>query len=287
MDQTRALYAVLLEKITRAHEQPIPFIERVDVISLHCQETLMALKALPGKRSFRLVKDEIHFFKTVKPPFTAELFYYNHVYSLHAHWPMGGKKVQQKYLRHALEQVTQFYEKHSEFFTYYREGCTDRDKYYFTRGPRSASLLPPDGYCFATDDFTTGYDMVIGQLLAYERFQEYLLNQLESLKKKGPGGRRRSGLQLPWTGSKMAAIELVYGLAGAGVINNGRATLREIAEGFKELFQIDLGNYSDGLADIRARKKNTTVFMDELKAALLKKLDEESEKTSKKSFPTR
>lgn len=81
------------------------------------------------------------------------------------------------------------------------------------------------------------------------------------------------GSCLPWSYTKVALIELIYALDSLGVIDNKKRRLKDIVRAFEDLFQIDLGNYSDVLMDIRCRKSNPTSFLDELKAALLSRLE--------------
>lgn len=109
---------------------------------------------------------------------------------------------------------------------------------------------------------------------AHEGLQEQLWNELKLIahKSHSPTAYRGPGLQ--WLRTKIALVELIYALVGAGAVGNDQLHLKDIVAVFEHLFQIDLGNHSDVLMDIRSRKNNPTSFVDELKAALLKKLGE-------------
>ncbi|WP_430981309.1 RteC domain-containing protein [Sphingobacterium faecium] len=80
--------------------------------------------------------------------------------------------------------------------------------------------------------------------------------------------------KLKWTASKSDLIESIYALHSSGVFNNGKADLKEIAEYFQEVFDLELGQYNRVFFDIRARKNNKTKFLDALKDSLVKRIND-------------
>jgi hypothetical protein len=83
---------------------------------------------------------------------------------------------------------------------------------------------------------------------------------------------------LRWTGTKAEAVEIIYELVHVGVINNGQATIMQVAKWFEREFQIELGNVSKTFQDIRNRRKETTSFalkMDKALRQYIEQLDEE------------
>jgi hypothetical protein len=83
--------------------------------------------------------------------------------------------------------------------------------------------------------------------------------------------QRKPNIKMTWTGSKVALIELMYALHTEGVFNNGAADLKDIAEYFEHIFEIDLGQYRRAFLEIRARKSDKTKFITALNDALLKR----------------
>jgi hypothetical protein len=81
-----------------------------------------------------------------------------------------------------------------------------------------------------------------------------------------------------WTASKADLIELIYSLQSGGVLNNGKTGIKETAETFQRLFQVDLGNYYNVFNEIRLRKKNRTSLLDLLREKVLQKMDSLDEK---------
>lgn len=92
------------------------------------------------------------------------------------------------------------------------------------------------------------------------------------LKLKYPVGSEQ--VQLKWTGSKVALIELLYGLHATSVVEGGRADIKQLAKGLEQLFNVNLGNYYRVYQDIRLRKKGQTQYIDSMKSQLIRKMDE-------------
>ena len=76
---------------------------------------------------------------------------------------------------------------------------------------------------------------------------------------------------------KSALVELLYALQSAGSCNNGDIDLKQLANHFEHLFNIDLGNYYRIFQEMRIRKMNRTTFLDQLKARLIQRMDETDE----------
>lgn len=76
-------------------------------------------------------------------------------------------------------------------------------------------------------------------------------------------------VKLKWTAPRVALTELLYALILEGVFNNGTADLKDIAEFFEYIFEIDLGQYRRTFLEIRARKSDKTKFISTLNDALL------------------
>ena len=62
------------------------------------------------------------------------------------------------------------------------------------------------------------------------------------------------------------------------VLNNGTSDIKETAEYFEKIFNIDLGDYYRTFLEIRMRKTNKTKFLNSLTDSLIKKMEEADEK---------
>lgn len=74
-----------------------------------------------------------------------------------------------------------------------------------------------------------------------------------------------------WTDTKIAAIQLVYGIYATGSVDEGNAEIGELAALFEKFFHVELGNVYHAFGRLRGQQ-NPTAFLDEMKEKLLKKM---------------
>lgn len=237
------------------------------------------LKKIVSKNSFKTDTEEIQFFKELKPQFTSKLIYFNMVYKIEMKRPNGGNRIVKKYFNNELQKLKAFFDNELEFYQYYRTGNTYLDYKYFQRGKFDIKLAL-DNYYFETDTtFSTSHDFKVAQILANDLIQLYLENQLIMIENKDTSekSQRKPNLKMTWTAPKVSLIELLYALHSEGVFNNGAADLKDIAEYFEHIFEIDLGQYRRVFLEIRARKNDKTKFISALNEALLKRMENSDE----------
>ena len=223
-------------------------------------------------------KEEITFFKQVKPLFHRHLIFWIGVFNIELLRPVGGRKAVEKYLRKQLEKLHHFFISNSGFYIYVRSGDTLMDDIYFARDKMDDYAANP--HCVDSDrSFTTSHDYLVARILANEMLQDYLNREISFLG-ENPTALPASSQVFPlqWTASKAGLVELIYALQSGGVYNNGNAEIKEIADCFGKLFQIDLGNYYHTFNEIRLRKKSRTQLLDQLKEKVVKKMDEMDER---------
>ena len=274
-DQANSLYAALKDQLALTWQQPGPAFQNADAASMLCQDALQALKECFDRHPPCMAEEMINFFKAIKPLFVAEQLYYNKLYLVHTRWPPGGEEAEREYLRGWLLKGYRFFEEHKDFCIYYRSGRTDHDAYYFVPGKRAAWQIPPDGFWNVTDSFTSGYDMIAGRILANERLQEYLEEQLaavvhEKYSSNAPAIGKR---QVPWTGNITDLVELLYAIDESGNCKNGNATLVTIAAALEDAFMVNLGNFARIWVNIRSRKTGNPSFMERLLAYFKRRYD--------------
>ena len=133
-----------------------------------------------------------------------------------------------------------------------------------------------DNFYYEADlKFTTSHDFKIAKILAHDLLQLYLEDKLKTLERKNDklNIQRNPNSKLIWTGSKVSLTELLYALHSEGVFNNGAVDLKNIAEYFEDIFDIDLGQYRRTFLEIRVRKSERTKFINSLKENLTKRMD--------------
>ena len=232
-------------------------------------ETIEKLKTNFHNHTFENKAEEIEFFKTIKPNFSAKLIYYNEIYNIELAKPSGTKKSIKKYYRSQLQKLKLFYKENLEFYRYYRAGNTNLDKKYFIRGKHDIKLTLDSSYFQSDYSFSTSHDFKVAQIKANEAIRTYLENQL-----KKPKQRKVPDDILKWTGSKVALVELLYALHAENIFNNGNANLKDIANCFETIFHIELKQFNRIYLEIRNRKTiEKTHFLNTLKEKLLIRIE--------------
>ena len=134
-------------------------------------------------RGFSGEKEEIRFFKEVKPAFAAFIEYYTYRYHALLFAPLNSPTELGRFWCWEEKKMQRFYEVNQEFCRYIREGATCRDAEYFLR-----SSLPPDKERVLGDlihDGDTGLlspkDPLVTMMKAYELYGKYLETTLAPL----------------------------------------------------------------------------------------------------------
>lgn len=230
------------------------------------------LKKYVLKKGFKSQKEEINFFKRIKPVFVAKLIYYNSIYKIETKRPNGNGKPLKKYYNAELSKIKRYFDSNLEFYKYYRTSSTYLDHKYFVRGQHDIKLSLDTFYFEADHSFSTSHDYKVAKIIANDLIQVYLEDQLHH------NNQRTESPVLNWTASKVALIELIYALHEQGVFDNGNIDIKVIAKAFEDMFNINLGDFYHTYLELRSRKLNRTKFIDALRDGLLKKMDEQDEK---------
>lgn len=271
------LYEKLEERISKIKEEDYPLLKETSQCISVCQETLLELKKLIEKTPFKDPKEEIEFFKSVKPKFYSQFIYFVKIFHIEINRPAASDKVQISYLESHLMRIKHFFDNNLDFYQYYRSGATHFDEVYFIRGQQDVRLLPDDLTLSIDHSFSTIQSYKVSKLFAYELLRIYLNTAISAIQYTDSQEQRASEKKLQWTGSKVSLIELIYSLQTAGAINNGVADIKLLTNFFENIFQVDLGNVYNVFQEMRIRKKNRSSFLDQLKEKLIKRMDEADE----------
>lgn len=233
------------------------------------------LKIIFEKEKVKSQEIEIDFFKNIKPRFTSKLIYYNAVFKIETKKPHGGERILKKYLNNELDKLKRYFDNNLDFYKYYRTGSNYLDHKYFTRGKFDIKLTLDSFYFEVDHTFSTSHDYKVAKIMAHDLIQVYLEDKLLILENKEPKEKSQVNpkVKQTWTGSKVALIELLYALHTEGVFNNGASDLKDVAEYFENVFNIDLGQYHRAFLEIRMRKSDQTKFLNSLKEKLVKRME--------------
>ena len=261
-----------LHNIERTNDDPLSRYEKMARASLN---SYVELKKKLKQHEFPHPDNEIHFFKNVHPVAISKVHYYTSLVQ-YASLTSGFNTTKEKkcHCKRMLKNISIYNANNQHVITYYKSGKCYLDEKYFLRRNSDYPFVLEDCLALADKDTSTGYDLIIARYLAYKQFSEFLLNEIkrfESFSKNTPLGD--TGVFYKWTGSKSELIELMYGLYELASLNNSQNSLSELASKFEKLLQVDLGDYYHTFSDFKYRK-NQTIFIDNLKKALMRKFDE-------------
>lgn len=262
--------------------------EATDVLQLSekcikvVKDTLEAIREIVLEEDFKNTQDEIEFFKTVKPKVYSKLIYYAKLFGIESKRPRGSSKSQIYYLNEQIEKLQVYFNDNLEFYHYYRRGLNTLDKNYYVRGKSNIRLFPDTFHFFTDKKFATSHDSTVATIMAYDMLIIYLKKEIDTLENNNfnmeatvqPFSKRSN---LYWTGSKTDLIELIYALHSSGVINSGTADIKEMAVACEHIFNVDLGHYYHTFIELKSRKTNRTKFIDQLREALIKRMEESEE----------
>ncbi|MDV3709458.1 tetracycline regulation of excision, RteC [Elizabethkingia anophelis] len=249
---------------------PIQRIEAVIKLIIKC---LSEVKEYVLKKGFRNVDEEIHFFKYQKPVIVSKLIYYNAIYKIETKKPYGVKPMK-KYLNDELGKLKRHLDNNLEFYKYYRTNNSFIDDKLFVRGKYDIKLSLDTIYFDTDHRFSTSHDYKVAKIIANDLIQIYLEDQLHNNNQK----KKSDSSPLKWTASKTALTELIYALHSQGVFENGNTDIKVIAKTFESIFNIDLRDFYHTFMELKARKINRTKFLDSLRDALTKKMEEQDER---------
>ena len=237
-----------------------------------CLEMFERLMQYAQDKGFADSAEEISFFKEMRPGPESDWMFHRDVSALLAAAPPAGSEQIYAYYQQALADIAAFFNRHGFLRTYLQSGQELLDDKLFTRCTVPGELADW-GACLYADWPTARCSTVLAAFYAKEKVSAWIESYLQ----------RRQGYNvtatghtpvLQWTGSKAALVELLYALQQSGMLNGGKATIKDLADFFGDAFTVDLGNYYRSFQELRIRKKNRTSFLDDLKTRLIRYMDE-------------
>ncbi|MCY0976856.1 RteC domain-containing protein [Chryseobacterium wangxinyae] len=253
------LYARLtddLELIEFEHSDLV----RISELSLwKIDESIRNLKALVIPHEFESAADEIHFFKEIKPLFISQFIFHSQIIQILTYQPAAGEEAQRSYFTKEIDKLTIYYQDYAEFYSYHRREATYLDQKYFVRKRYDLKMNLPSGLYDYDENFTTSHDHQISEIKANQKLEEFLRLQIEKIRNKDKVNSLNS--PLVWSESKVALVEVVYGLYKLNCFNGGNIELSEVIKFVEKSLDINLGNYHKTIFEIRNRKTGATKFL--------------------------
>ena len=238
------------------------------------EKSFEQLKVFISSYEFRDDKEEICFFKEIKPRLFCYLIFYRELYNIEMNRPKGGNEMQVVYLKQELMNINSFFLENKDFYHYYRRGSTHLDDIYFKRGQKGYDLNLESFYFERDPMFSTNCDFKVAKILSNNLMESYLMKEIGKLENKDSTFLNLNRSKLEWTHPKIDLIELIHALYETGCINYGKKSYQELVSVFEKLFDIELNNASRGSYDLKIREKPAK-FLDELKKFLLRRLNKD------------
>jgi len=247
-----------------------------------CKTTLKTLRNFVMEIGFENQKDEIYFFKNLKPRVSSKLHFYLCVYKIQTSLFVGDTEFQLEFLRKEQEAVKRFLQENIAFYQYYRSRLSYMDKKYFIRGKFDLLLVVKNPLVFEDPVFSTSHDKLLSKIIASEMLSSFLKKEIHSINYEGLNkydiNKRLIDFGIVWTDTKIALVELLYALDSSGSINKGNIDISKLSKYLERVFNIDLGDIYHTFSEMKLRKKERTKFLDNLKNTLLKRMDESDTK---------
>lgn len=218
-------------------------------------------------------KDQIIFFKKIKPLVLSELFFQRKALNYFHRKPDGTKKQIKNYINEHLSQSNEFILQHFELHTYIENSANHLDEHYFTQQPYDALRhhnlqIPLDA------PFSSPADQTLSELQAIRKFQQFLKFQLSMLDTMNFISRSQVPKPVQWKRTKVDFVELIYALHFSGCLD---LNLKELVALFQKVIHVEIGDMYRTFTNIKL-KNNPTSFLDELKNGLVQHIHEENEK---------
>ena len=272
-----------IDQVLTDYKLRVQLIENTDLSKLKnikagielSRQTLLELRTLTQlENSFPIQEDEIHFFKKTKPFVLGRLKFFGELQKFELKWPKSNVKDQKKYIESSSKNLDIFRKDNLRFWYYIKNKETRKDGFYFLRSNYQVGIVGDMSQFIVDPEFTTSYDYLKAKFVAadllskhYKRLLLKLANKESTVVSELIINQNRT-----WDGSKTDLVELIYALKAAGVINNGQTEISKIIQFMEIIFNIKLGNPYKTFAEIKAREKDQTKFLDSLKQALSAKI---------------
>lgn len=236
---------------------------------LYLIQVIQNLKEEIAIRGFQTKKEEIHFFKHVKPIYVSKLIYFTVLYNIESQIALLDNKKLNKFYKRELLKIQLFFEDNKDFYHYYTSKSSHFDNFYFRRNKHNIRLKLEPYLIDSDQQFSTSHDYKLAQLMANEQLKsmfEARLIQLEPEEFELPDVINDDTIL--WTATKRDMIELIHAFYFSGVFNYGKATLKQLCEFFEQTFSIKLGNIYAEFSEMKERKGDPFYFLNRLKKGL-------------------
>jgi hypothetical protein len=138
------------------------------------------MKEIIKRNDFQSEKEEIYFFKKIKPQVYSELIFYHTLFKIETKRPKT-KLLQEKYLNRVLKKLHKYFKLNEDVCQYYWSEKEYNDELYFLRKNRNIALPTNTLFSFIDHEFSTLHDHTYSCIMAHEQLIRYLENEIQKL----------------------------------------------------------------------------------------------------------
>ncbi|MEP7375270.1 MAG: RteC domain-containing protein [Chitinophagaceae bacterium] len=169
----------LLEELIRLRALSLPESDKAELCFRLAVQYWHRLKERFFLRVMNIDKEEIEFFKQIKPVFTAFIEYYLMINQSLLFMPEGSDE-KLVYWTDEEKRYHRFNERNETFIAYYKSGLVDQDDRYFLQ--RNNQLDPSSQErIYEDEDCRSSHDHLVRGLLAGRMYGEYVQEKLNEL----------------------------------------------------------------------------------------------------------
>lgn len=176
------LHREMLWDIKRCLKLPHPEMENAERCFWIARKYWEKLKELLKGRPFKDERDEIEFFRNVKPQFTCYIEYFVILSEALLFIPEE-RQCAITYWEEESNRLKRFCDRHHSFVQYYESGNRHQDNLYFLRKSGEDLKFVPAVPAYDMDiAFCSSHDQLVRSYLAYKKYYEYAIGRVEGLK---------------------------------------------------------------------------------------------------------
>lgn len=180
-EQYQTLYEKMLAEMEQCSKRYATEKEQIECCFQTCEKNWNDLQHFLHQHRFSNANEEIWFFKTVKPQFTALLEYYALVYKATLFLPDTDPGEIHNFWQKELRYAEKFFTEHESFYNYYKAGMTELDELYFVRANNDPTHVPTHkAYNISPLVFTT-HDHLIASIIARENYMRYVRDKMDQV----------------------------------------------------------------------------------------------------------